>query len=301
MTRTLATTLAATLLTAYASPALAQSREQHQVAADLRIIQERSQEMAIALDRALAQLKDLAQLAEAVKSINSRLETLDLAMRKSLADQKVSLDAMGTELRVIKERGQDLSVRVGTLTEEVDALSTAVSAIGTSAGSPPPDGPPADAASADAGASTTAPPATAVSPATRSGLLPTRLWTTAWADYTSGSYPRAIENFRRYLAEFPKYDRADDAQFYIGESHMALKQTREAVAAYTSVVQSYPSGDVVPDAYYRLGEAQRALGEIEAARASWETVAKKYPDSNGGILASQRLQGLPSPAAPAKP
>ena len=300
MTRTIATTVAVTLLAAWASPALAQSREHQQLAADLRIIQAQSQETALALDRALAQLKELAQLAEAVKSINTRLEALDTSMRKSLADQKVSLDNVGTELRIIKERAHDTNVRIGTLSEEVDALSTAVSAL---ASAPPPvsDLLPADGAAADPAAPVAAPAATAAPPATRSGLTPSRLYSTAWADYTSGNYLQAIENFQRYLTEFPKYEDADDAQFYIAESYMRLKRTPEAVAAYTTVVRDYASGNVVPDAYYRLGEAQRALGQIEAARTSWETVAKKYPDSNSGILASQRLQGLPPPATAPKP
>jgi tol-pal system protein YbgF len=123
------------------------------------------------------------------------------------------------------------------------------------------------------------------------------LYDTAWADYTSGSWKLAVQGFQQFLSEYPKSDRADDAQFYIAESYVKLKQLPEAITAYTAVVQAYPSSDQAPEAYYRLGEVQRSLGRIEEARAAWETAARKFPDTNGGIIAKQRLDGLPPPAA----
>jgi len=298
MKRTIAVSfVVVTLLAAAPRSAPAQSREHQQMAAELRMLQERSQETALALEKALALLRELAQVADTVKSINSRLDGIDTAVRKSLADQKVVLDGMGTELRIIRERAQDTNTRIGTLREEFNALGTAMSMLGAAvpAATESPAASPEGVPSA-AGASSTTPANTS-----KSGLSPTRLYDTAWADYSSGNYTLAITGFQQFLREYPKYDKADDAQFYVAESYMKLKRTPEAITAYNMVIQNYASGNYTAEAYYRLGEAQRSLGQIEAARTSWEAVLKKYPDSDSGILAKQRLDGLPPPAAPRQP
>lgn len=285
------TTVVAAALLCGAVPARAQSREHQQMAAELRIMQERLQELALANE------KTLAQLAEAVKAINARLDAADAATRKALADQKVVIDDVGTQVRFVRERTQDTNTRIGTLTEEVKALSTNVSLINV----PPPVPALSTDGSTPATPAVTTPPLVPVPPAQRSGLSPTRLYDTAWTDYTGGNYSLAINGFQQYLAEYPKNDKAGDAQFFIGESQVRLKKLPEAVTAFTTFIQSYPNHEQISQAYYDLGEAQRALGQIEAARTSWETVVKKYPDSSGGILAKQRLDGLPPAAAPRQP
>jgi tol-pal system protein YbgF len=128
-------------------------------------------------------------------------------------------------------------------------------------------------------------------------LTASRLYDIAWTDYTAGDFPLAIRGFETLLREYPRSDRAVEAQYYIGESNMKMRKLPEAISAYTAVTQNPNGGTRIPDAYYGIGEAQRSLGKIEAARVAWETAAQKYPDSNGGTLARQRLDGLPPPAA----
>ena len=280
--------MAAAALLASVSPAPAQNREHLQMSADLQVLREQVQA------QALAQEKLQAQLAAAIKTITDRLEQSDAALRKSMADQKVVFDTVATELRIIKQNTQDTSTRLRTLSDEVDALGTAVSLAGSTS-SFSADPATVEAASAQPGASP---------PIPRSGLTPSRLYDAAWADYTSGNLTSDVTGFERYLSEFPKGDKADEAQYYIGESYRQQKKIPEAVKAFTAVVQNHQADsarEMVPDAYYRLGEAQRALGQIDAARSSWETAATKYPDSNGGILAKQRLEGLPPAAPPQQP
>ena len=267
------------LLLLSASPLTAQNREHQQMAAELRILQEQNQQLTNALTQALA------QLSEAVKTINTRLDGSDTALRKALADQKVIIDNVGTEMRILRERTQDTNTRIGTLAEEVEALRTSLPALTSSAPAAPPD--------QAAGLSATPPPPVAGGAPSRSGVSPTRLFQTAYSDYTSGDYALAISGFQAYLMEFPRNAQADDAYLYIGESQLKLKKYPEAIAAFTTVVQNYPTEDKVPEAHFRLGEAQRAIGQTDQARAAWQTVLAKYPDSPSAFLAKQRLDGLP--------
>jgi tol-pal system protein YbgF len=135
-----------------------------------------------------------------------------------------------------------------------------------------------------------------------SNLSPNRLFDTAFSDYTSAQYASAINGFQQVLKYFPTAERADDAQFFIGESLGRMNRLPEAIDAYNQVIQKYPSGDQVDMAYYRRGFVESQMGRNDAARATFEEVAKRFPDSQGAQLARQRLAGLqPAPAAPAKP
>ena len=270
-----------------ATPAAAQNREHQQMAAELRMLQEQNQQLALALQQTLA------QLTEAVKAINARLDASDSTERKGLADQKVIIDGLATELRVIRERTQDTNTRLGTISEEIESLRSTLAAAPAAAAAPidpsDPSAPPADT-----------PPAPVVSSA--AGLSPSRLFDQAYADYTGGKYSLAITGFEQFLKSFSTSEKADDARFYIGESHRELKRMPEAAAAFTTVIQSYPNADMVPMAYYRLGQAQQTLGQTEAARATWETLIKRFPATNSAVLlAKQRLDGLPPPVVPLQP
>jgi tol-pal system protein YbgF len=278
--KTIAVLAVIPMLLAGAAPALAQNREHQQMAAELRILQEQTQQLSVALAQALA------QLTEAIKALDTRLDATDTAMRKSLADQKVIIDGVNTEMRTLRERMQDTNARIGTLSQEFEAMRQSLA-------TPPAPvfgGDPLDPTAAIGG-----PPAPSVS---RSGLSPTRLFDTAYSDFASGNYSLAISGFQAYLSEFPRFEKADDAQLHIGESYLAQKRYPEAIAAFTAVIKDYPAEDRVPEAYFRLGEAQRANGDTSAARTAWETIVARHADSSWATLAKQRLEGLPAARQP---
>lgn len=274
MKRTAAPILALALTALAASPAMAQNREHQQMAAELRMLQEQTQQIQLGL------AQTLNQLGEVVKKIEARLDASEAAQRKAIADQKVSSDALATELRMLRQGTQDVNVRIGTLTEEVEAIRTSVSTLATqqqSSGVPAfSGGAPADPAGAPRGI----------------GLSPNRVFQTAMADYTSGNYAGAIVGFQEFLTNFPDSGQADDAQYYIGNGYAQQKKYTEAVAAFNAVIQTYPTGDKVPEALVDLGQVQRSLGNTDAARAAWQTVLQKYSGSTSATIAKQRLDGL---------
>ena len=261
------------------------------MAADQRIMMERLQLLENANEKTLAQL---AQIAQLIKAVNDRIDASDATMVKSLADQKVVLDNLNVEMRVVRQNVQETSTRLQSIKEEIESVGSSVSTISLRS--------PSGIDTAASAATTEPAPGVAANPsAPRSGLPPGRLYDTAWFDYTSGNLPLAISGFERLLSEYAKSDRADDAQYYIGMSYLKQKKMPEAISAFTAVINTYATGDMVDEAYYYLGDAQRTLGQTEAARLSWQTVVSKYPGSDGALLAKQRLDGLPPPAAPAAP
>lgn len=279
-TITVRTAAACILACVAASPAAAQNREHQQMAAELRILQEQTQQISVALAEALT------QLTGAIARINARLDESDAATRKSLADQKVIIDGVSTELRVLRERTQDTNTRIGTLAEEIEAMRIALPSLTTQAF-------PVDPLDPLAGGGAV-PASPLPGPSGRSGLSPTRLFQTAYSDYASGDYTLAISGFEAYLSEFPRFEHADDAHLFIGMSHKNQKKHTEAIAAFNMVIQNYPAGDKVPEAYFRLGETQNELRQTEAARTAWNTLLARFPDHAFATLAKQRLEGLPA-------
>jgi tol-pal system protein YbgF len=276
--RTMMLAGALTLLHVTTAPVTAQNREHMQMTAELRILQEQTQQLALAL----------AQLGESIQAINARLDDAASNTRKSFADQKLVIDELGNDLRVVRERTQENNARVGTLREEIEALR--MSLLTRPAPAPAPVDPDLDP---DA-VSTFIPPPTFVPAPTPpvAGVSPERMYQTAWADYTSGQYTLAITGFEQFVRTFPQSERADDAQFLIGDAHYSLKRFEEAIGAYNQVIQLYPTGDQVAMAYYKRGLAQSQLGRTDAARTSWEEVLRSFPDSQEAVLARQNLDRL---------
>jgi tol-pal system protein YbgF len=250
--------------------------------ADVRILQEQSQQ----LQNLIGALN--TALSEALKAVNTRLDEQAGNNRKSFADQKLIIDTLSSDLKVVREKVDDNNVRIGSLSQEVDALRQGLQQLNASRPAAVTDTT-TDGAIAPAG---DAPQNAGVPPALPIGTSPQRLYEQASGSYSAGLYDLAIEGFQAYIRSFPKSDMADDAQLQIGHSYLAQGKNDKAVEEYDKVIRIYPGGNAVPDAYYKKGIALADLKQIEQARAAFETVAKNFPDSTAATLARQRLTAL---------
>jgi tol-pal system protein YbgF len=124
------------------------------------------------------------------------------------------------------------------------------------------------------------------------GISPTRLYDTAWADYTGGNYDLAIEGFNSYIRTFPKSEFADNAQYYIGASYYQKGKYPEAVDAFARLIATYPKSDVAAQAHYQRALCYEKMNQPDRAREGYEFVIKAQPDSDAGRLAKQRLDSL---------
>jgi len=266
-----------------ASPAAAQSRREMQMMADIRMLQEQTQQLQQQLTAALD------QLAATLKTINARVDDQAAATRKSFADQKLAVDQFGTDLRIVRERIDENTVRITSLSQEVEALRLAIPQF-QAAPSMPVD--PVGGVAPGTSPETTAPPAPSAPVALAPGMTPQRLYNTALADFTAGQWALCIEGFNTYLRSFSRTDLADDAQWYVGECYQQDGKFTEAIDAYNRVITGYPKGDRVPDAYYKRGMALSAMGQADRARESFEMLIKLYPDHDMARLAKQQMDRL---------
>ena len=266
-------------------PAAAADREHQQIMADLRMLQEQTQQLQMLMN----------SLGEALKAVTTRIEDQSSLERKAFADSKVQMDTISGDIRVVREKVDETNVRLGSLSQELESLRLAIPEPTAAAPLLPPATDPTAAAPTTqppTPSTATAPPQPAVNP----GIQPQRLFASSYADYTTGNYSLAVQGFDSYLRYFPKSPQAHEAQLLIGESLYLDNKLIEAVTAYNRVLANYPQSPSVPQAYYKRGQALEKLGERDRARESYETLMKEHPDSDQARLAKQRLDALNRPA-----
>ena len=280
MTHTVFAALLGVILLTTASPASAANKEHQQLMADLRMLQEQSQ--------LLQNL--IGSVTEALKAVNTRLDQQAETTRKAFADQKLVIDNLTNDVRIVREKLDDNNVRIGSLTQEVDSLRQSMQQMGSRPSAT------SDAAdSQPAGAPTTGAPSSGGAAGSAMIVSPKQLFDSAMSDYYSGQYDLAIVGFSEYIRSFPKSDQADDAQVNICVAYSQAGKNDKAVEACDLAIRTYPTGDKIPDAYYRKGIALQALRDLNGAREAWEHVVKTNPDSDAVRLAKQRLEQIKRP------
>lgn len=287
--------LAFLMAAAFQVPADAANKEHQQMAADLRMLHEQNQLLNA----------QVVALAETLKTVLARIDDHNGLTRKGFADGKLQLDNIGADVRVVREKQDAANVRLGSLSQELEAVRLAIPTVvpcvqapAPAPGAPaapeltPPAQPPA-AAQPAAPAGTQGPPTPPpAAPPSLAGLHPERMYQTAWADYAAGQFDLAINGFETFLKTFPKSTLAIEAQYYIGEALASQNRLKDAVAAYDAVIRNYPGGSRLPDAYYKRAVALVGLNQMQAARESLEYVLKTFPESTAARLARQYLDNL---------
>lgn len=259
----------------------AADKEQRQMMADLRILQEQSQQLQNLLQSTIVLLN------ESVKALTARLDGQTDSTRKAFADQRLVIDVVTRDLQAIREKVDDNNVRVGQLTSELEALRQSVTALSVprpSAYEPDPF---------QVSDTSPEPPASPAPPtAATLGQSPMKLFESARADYYAGQYDIAILGFESYIKSFPQSPQAGEAQLLMGNSYLNAGKYDKAIDAYDLAIRIYASSPSVPDAWYYKGVAQKDLKQYDEARASWEYVVKNYQGSTAAVQSQQQLQQL---------
>ena len=107
-------------------------------------------------------------------------------------------------------------------------------------------------------------------------------------------YRLAISRFKEFLQKHPKSKLANNAQYWIGESHYALREFDQAILEFDAVRSRYPQADKVPAALLKQGFAFAELGEKVNARLILQEVVEKYAQSPEAAQAKQKLRSLES-------
>jgi TolA-binding protein len=115
-------------------------------------------------------------------------------------------------------------------------------------------------------------------PSANSG--PDDLWKLGTQAFEAARFNEAIDIYKRLVSSFPTHSRADDAQYFRGQSYTNLKDWDNAIGAYQQLVQKYPDSDFADDGMYFAALAAQQLKNCTEARTYLGIIKAKYPKSN---------------------
>jgi len=115
------------------------------------------------------------------------------------------------------------------------------------------------------------------------------LYDSSYTEVTRGHYDLAITSFEEFLRRFPTHDLADNALYWIGESHYVQREFQPAVDSFVKLLDAYPQGDKVPAALLKLGYAFGEEGEAETSQRYLERLVTEFPQSDEAQKARDRL------------
>jgi tol-pal system protein YbgF len=284
-TRVAVTSLLAAVTLAMPASAVAQNREQQQMYADMRQVEELVQQLRL----------QVTTLSDQLKAANAKLDAQAEASRKQAADTAQVLKDLSTSVENLRQRVEQNSTQVNRVGPELQSLRDGFNMLATQLSqmsqnqAPPASGDP----NAPAGAN---PPAGGgASPATLPGS-PLQFLNAARNYYGTGKFDLAIAAFRDFVAKFPDSPDAPEAQFYIGMSQYQSANYKDALASFVTVVDKYknvsPLPSQVPDAYYQQAQCYEQLAQRADAIRTYQLVHTQFPGSNADALATQALRRL---------
>jgi tol-pal system protein YbgF len=110
--------------------------------------------------------------------------------------------------------------------------------------------------------------------------------------FDQGDSDAARKKFQELIQRYPKSERADNAQFWIGEIYYREKWYEKAILEYQKVIEKYPKGNKVPASLLKQGFAFFNLGDKSNSRLILEELIKKYPKSNEAKIAKDKVKDL---------
>ena len=109
---------------------------------------------------------------------------------------------------------------------------------------------------------------------------PDDLWRLGTQAFDAGRYNDAIDIFKRLVQTYPTHPRADDAQYFRGQSYTNEKDWDKAIGAYQQLVEKYPDSELADDGLYFAALAAQQLKNCTEARTYLGIITSKYPKSN---------------------
>ena len=246
-------------------------------------------------DRIIALETQLAGVEAAQESALRRIDQMRLDLDNTLEPVRVRLADYGEDMRGLESRMVALEEQLALMNERlVDIADSIVAGAGAAAprqssgvAMPPPQRP-----AGVPGPAVARPSAVARSQPEAARSEADSLYSAAYTDYLAADYALAISGFEEYLRLFPDSDLADNAQYWIGESHYSRQQYQLARTAFLDIPRRFPSSETVPDALVKAARALVELGDGPGAIEELTRLVFDHPLSDTVPIACLQIERL---------
>lgn len=110
--------------------------------------------------------------------------------------------------------------------------------------------------------------------------------------YSSGRWQLAVDEFTRFLQQYPGHSQAASALFFRAEAMVQQGKHAEAREGYLDFAEREPNHRFAPQARFRAAEAVYLAGNVKAARTELEKFLADYPNSELNAYAQKYLAEL---------
>jgi tol-pal system protein YbgF len=104
-------------------------------------------------------------------------------------------------------------------------------------------------------------------------------------------YAQAAEEFEKLIALSHSHKLSDNAQYWIGECHYALKKYSEAILDFEKVF-TYKNSNKRADSQFKLGLSYYQLKDYQNAKLEFQRFIEKYPNNRNVSRAQSFIAGL---------
>jgi tol-pal system protein YbgF len=89
---------------------------------------------------------------------------------------------------------------------------------------------------------------------------------------------------KAFLELHPTHELADNASYWLGETHYARENFQEAIRVYYDAYKTYPKGNKAPAVLLKLGMSLASIGEKESACSAYDELTSSHPKAGRRIL-----------------
>ena len=120
-------------------------------------------------------------------------------------------------------------------------------------------------------------------------IVPTEIFNTSYADYTSGKFDLAIKGFTSYLEKYPNTEMAPSARYYLGESYLTQKDYENALISFQSVRKNYPKSEMAAPSAFKEASVLELSGKKKESVTAYNNLIKDYPNAPEAVKAREKL------------
>ena len=236
------------------------------------------------IERQIQALERKSSSKEEVSRLNTNVSQQTEQLLKSNADTGIRLGELTAKMEQLESKLEDTNRRLAQLSQQIAENQGDLARLRSAPpGSLAPQNPPFPQSGSDAAV---------VRPSAGAHASPTELYDTAYADYTKGRYPLAMQGFQEYLVAYPNTDLSDNAQYWIAESLYAQKKYKEAIAAFDKLLKQWPQSDKAAAGLLKKGYALIELGQKAEGVVQLQYVMHEFPAAEESRLARARLRSM---------
>jgi tol-pal system protein YbgF len=114
----------------------------------------------------------------------------------------------------------------------------------------------------------------------------------ALATLRKGDFAAAQTSFVNFMKRYPQSGYQSSSLFWLGNAQYALRNYRDAVTNFRSLVAAEPGHARAPEALLSMANCQVELKDVKSARKTLDELVKNYPQSEAASVAKERLVKL---------